>query len=96
MIHLSLIKLAKILGLYYNQSIMQIMQQDKENNNIQNKDAIDDLLKEILSDENKQKFHKNPNAVVTDCGRFIPKNGEQLLMQSVFNNFFGEDKEDGT
>ena len=40
-------------------------------------------------------FHKNPNAVVTDCGRFIPKNGEQLLMQSVFNNFFGEDKEDG-
>jgi hypothetical protein len=41
-------------------------------------------------------FHKNSNAVVTDCGRFIPKNGEQLLMQSVFNNFFGEDKENGT
>lgn len=54
------------------------------------------LCWKCLHREDCRMFHKTPNAVVTDCGRFIPKNGEQLLMQSVFNNFFSEDKEDGT
>lgn len=40
--------------------------------------------------ENCKMFKENPNAEVTECGRFIMKDGDRAIMQMLYEHFMTE------
>lgn len=45
--------------------------------------------------EDCKMFNKNPEAKVTECGRFLMKDGDRAIMQMLYEHFMAEsgDKE---
>lgn len=38
-------------------------------------------------------FNKNPEAKVTECGRFLMKDGDRAIMQAIHELFMAESEE---
>lgn len=44
--------------------------------------------------ENCKMFAKNPNADVTECGRFIMKDADKAIMQALYEHFEEESEDE--
>lgn len=40
-------------------------------------------------------FNKNPEAKVTECGRFLMKDGDRAIMQMLYEHFMAESEDLG-
>ena len=43
--------------------------------------------------ENCKMFNKNPEAEVTECGRFLMSDGDKAIMQVLYEHFMAESEE---
>jgi len=51
------------------------------------------ICEKCVHKEDCRMFAKNPEAKVTECGRFLMKDGDKAIMQMLYKHFMAESED---